>query len=224
MNETEKIRLMFDRIVHKYDFLNRLLSLGQDIYWRKRMAKITLEGKPKLVLDLAAGTADSAKVILKENVKVIGADISFEMLYLGKEKLKDKKNYIATVASGYHLPFRDFVFDVVTCAFGIRNMHKTQEALKEIYRVIKKDGRVVILEFSLPENSFKHLYVLYLKRVVPFMASLFSNRSAYEYLAESIENFYRPREFLRLLEESGFRDTKAYSLSFGCVHLYIGVK
>lgn len=224
MKETREIKSMFDKIVVRYDFLNRLLSFGQDILWRKKMAKEAVNNKTSLVLDLAAGTADSAIAIIKKGVKVIGLDISFEMLKFGKNKINQNNIYSAVVGSGYQIPFKDNTFDSVTCAFGIRNMHDTERALKEIYRVIKNNGRVVILEFSLPEGAFKTPYLFYLKKIVPVVSSIFSSRSAYEYLGSSIEGFYKPKEFIKLLEKCRFQNVKARSLSFGCVYLYVGEK
>lgn len=222
MRETQQIKSMFDRIVRRYDFLNRLLSLGQDILWRKKMAKEAEYDKNQIILDLAVGTGDSAKELSKKGIKVIGVDISFEMLKIAKEKIQ--KNFTPISASAYELPFRDKTFDSVTCAFGIRNMHETEMALKEIHRVIKAKGKIIILEFSLPSGFFRKPYLLYLKKIVPFVASLFSSRSAYEYLASSIEGFYKPEEFKNLLERSGFKNIKSYQLSFGAVYLYVGEK
>jgi demethylmenaquinone methyltransferase/2-methoxy-6-polyprenyl-1,4-benzoquinol methylase len=237
MKETKEIKSMFDKIVRRYDFLNHLLSFGQDILWRKKMANKAVNESTHLVLDLAAGTADSALALIKKGVKVIGVDISFEMLKFGKDKMQSiflrrsskyqinqNKIYLAVAGSGYQIPFKDNIFDAVTCAFGIRNMHDTENALKEIYRVLKKNGRIVILEFSLPKGFFKFPYLFYLKKIVPFVSSIFSNRSAYEYLGSSIEGFYKPEDFTTLLKKCGFKNVTVNSLSFGCVHLYLGEK
>uniref|UniRef100_A0A7C4AIJ1 Demethylmenaquinone methyltransferase n=1 Tax=Thermodesulfovibrio aggregans TaxID=86166 RepID=A0A7C4AIJ1_9BACT len=227
MKETDTIKSMFDRIVRRYDFLNHLLSFGQDILWRRKMAEVTVDKRTKIVLDLATGTADSAIALLKKGVKVVGVDISFEMLKAGSKKIKNKcKNaiFFPFVASGYRLPFKDKSFDAVTCAFGIRNMHETEYAVKEIYRVIKNGGKIVVLEFSLPEGVFRKLYLLYLKKLVPFIASVFSVRSAYEYLGSSIEGFYKPHEFVKLLNDCGFKNIKTIPLSNSCVYIYVGKK
>lgn len=219
MKETKEIKSMFDRIVGRYDLLNHLLSFGQDILWRKKMAQV-VGNNGKLVLDLAAGTGDSARAVLKKGNKVVGVDISFEMLRVAKRKIRN--NFTAISASAYQLPFRDECFDAVTCAFGIRNMHETDKALKEINRVIKKGGKLVILEFSLPEGFLRKPYLIYLKKFVPSIASLFSVRSAYEYLGSSIEGFYKPYDFVKLLQNCGFKNIKALPLSFSCVYLYVG--
>ncbi len=221
-----EIKSMFDKIVKRYDFLNRLLSFWQDILWRKKMASLAtahqLQATNYLILDLATGTGDSAEALIKKGAKVIGADISFEMIRIAKTKIKD--SFVPVCASGYQLSFKDNIFDAVTCAFGIRNMHETELALREIYRVLKKNGKIVILEFSLPEGFFRKPYLFYLKKIIPFVASLFSVRSAYEYLGSSIDGFYKPKEFLDLLESCGFRNATSISLSFGCVHLYVAEK
>lgn len=222
MKETKEIKSMFDKIVRRYDFLNHFLSFGQDILWRKKMADEAVDDKTRVVLDLAAGTGDSSKALIKKGNKVIGVDISVEMLKVATKKLH--KNFILLCASAYQLPFRDQSFDAVTCAFGIRNMHETEKALREIKRVIKKGGKLLILEFSLPRGFFKKPYLVYLKKFTPFIASFFSVRSAYEYLGYSIEGFYKPSDFIKLLQECGFKNVKAISLSFGCVYLYVGEK
>lgn len=223
MKETAYIKTMFDKIVKRYDFLNHLFSFGQDIIWRKKMAKeAIISSENCLVLDLASGTGDSAKELLKRGGKVIAVDISYEMLKVAKKKLKNQ--IFICCASSYQLPFADESFDAVTCAFGIRNMHDTEKALKEIHRVIKREGRVVILEFSLPKRLLKDIYLIYLKKIIPLVSSIFSVRSAYEYLGSSIENFYEPSEFLNLLMSIGFKNIKAIPLSLGSAYIYMGEK
>ncbi|HHW20758.1 MAG TPA: ubiquinone/menaquinone biosynthesis methyltransferase [Thermodesulfovibrio thiophilus] len=235
MKETDEIKLMFDKIARRYDFLNHFLSFGLDFIWRGKMADQVVDNNTHLVLDLASGTGDSAIALLKRGVNVIGLDISFEMLKTGANKIKKKYSrqsqlfnkkisFFPVTGSGYQIPMRDSFVDAVTSAFGIRNMHDTEDALREIYRVIRPEGRVVILEFSLPESFIRKPYLFYLKKIIPVMASMLSVKSAYEYLGKSIEEFYKPSEFVRLLDICGFKNIKAFSLSFGCVYLYIGVK
>lgn len=186
------------------------------------MAREAVKDGAQIVLDLAVGTGDSAKALLKQELKVIGVDISFEMLKIAKRKIQ--KNFTPLSASAYKLPFRDKTFGAVTCAFGIRNMHETELALKEIHRVIRDKGKIIILEFSLPKGFLKKPYLLYLKKIVPLVASFFSSRSAYEYLGSSIEEFFKPEEFSELLQSCGFKNIKSHSLSFGAVYLYVGEK
>lgn len=222
MKETGEIKSMFDKIVQRYDFLNRLFSFWQDIIWRKKMATEAVKDGAQIVLDLAVGTGDSAKELVKKDIKVIGVDISFEMIRVAINKIES--NFVAVSASAYQLPFKEQSFDAVTCAFGIRNMHDTEKALKEINRIIKKGGKIVILEFSLPKGYLKKPYLLYLKKFIPLVASFFSVRSAYEYLGSSIEGFCKPDDFIKLLEHCGFKNIKALPLSFGVVYLYVGEK
>ncbi|GAB4435784.1 MAG: bifunctional demethylmenaquinone methyltransferase/2-methoxy-6-polyprenyl-1,4-benzoquinol methylase UbiE [bacterium] len=219
MKETKTIKEMFDNIVGSYDFLNHTLSFFQDYYWRYQMFRELLPLKEGLVMDLATGTGDSAKGVLKRGCKVLGVDLSFKMLYKTKKKLKGE-NFIPLTASGYELPFKSDTFSAITCAFGIRNMHDTVNALKEIRRVLKKGGKVVFLEFCMPEGVFKHPYRLYLKRIMPLMASLFSRKEAYDYLYHSIENFPKPDEFSDLLMSAGFNGYKRKPLSFGTVYIH----
>lgn len=171
-----------------------------------------------LVLDLATGTGDSAKGALRNGFRVIGVDLSYKMLYKTKKKVFST-NFAAVAASGYQLPFKDESFGAVTCAFGIRNMHETLLALKEINRVIKKGGKAIFLEFTMPEAPFKYVYGLYLKYFMPLIASIFSKKDAYDYLWQSIENFPKPDVFSELLKECGFSASKKKALSLGCVYV-----
>jgi len=213
---------MFDRIVERYDLLNRVLSFGQDVYWRRKMAQFAFSHSKMLILDLATGTGDSAKPLLIKGARVMGVDISFRMLRIAKKKIKGA--FIPLSASAYQLPFRNKFFDAVTCAFGIRNMHDTEQVLKEIHRVIKVGGKIIILEFSLPKGFVRAPYLFYLKKIVPFVSSFLSARYAYEYLGSSIESFYPPEEFITLLKNCGFNKIVSKPLSLGCVYLYSGEK
>ncbi len=219
MKSTSKIKEMFDHIVGRYDFLNHTLSFYQDYYWRYRMTGELMPVKNKLIMDLAAGTGDSSIGIIKRGAEVIGVDISYNMLYRSKKKLAHKK-YTAIQASVYDLPFKDASFDAVCCAFGIRNMHIRDQALREIFRVLKKNGEAVFLEFSMPKGIFKPVYRFYLKYVMTNIASLFSERDAYVYLRESIENFPEPERFSENILNAGFSACEYYPLSFGtvCIH------
>ncbi len=223
MKETATIKSMFDNIVENYDFLNHTLSFFQDYYWRYMMLKEICPARDNLVMDLATGTGDSAKGALKKGYRVTGVDLSYKMLYKTKEKIKEGV-FIPVVASGYELPFRDESFGVITCAFGIRNMHETVMALKEIRRVLKKGGKAVFLEFSMPQNRFKYIYRFYLKYFMPFIASFFSRKEAYDYLFKSIDSFPKPSEFSDMLCEAGFSGCSTRSLSFGTVYLFTAYK
>lgn len=219
MNETTKIRGMFDDIVGSYDFLNHFFSFFQDIYWRKVMADETLPIENGIILDLATGTGDSAQALLERGNSVVGADISFGMLSQARKKIADC-NYAVLSASAYELPFRDSCFDGVTCAFGIRNMHETGFALREIRRVLKSGGKAVFLEFSMPRGLFRIPYTFYLKQVMPAVAGFFSKKEAYRYLNDSIEKFPSPDEFADLIMASGFSGCDRRKLSFGTVFVH----
>jgi demethylmenaquinone methyltransferase/2-methoxy-6-polyprenyl-1,4-benzoquinol methylase len=215
--------MKFDTIVDRYDFLNHLLSAGQDFYWRAVMVKELNPSKGDRVLDLATGTGDSAKAIVEKGVTVAGVDISFNMLLRARQKITDAR-YSVLAGSAYAIPFKSATFDGATCAFGIRNMHETTKALKEIHRVLKKRGRMVFLEFSMPQGVISLPYSLYLGKILPFVAGLFSRRDAYDYLADSIEKFYTPEDFSRLIVKAGFSRCDKMPLSLGCVYLHIAYK
>lgn len=209
----------FDSIHRRYDLLNHVLSFGIDYYWRYRMWSVLDNTKEAIILDLASGTGDSAKGLVRRGCFVVGADLSLEMLRSATKKLRSPK-YHAVACSGYELPFRDNSFDGMVCAFGIRNMHNTEVALKEAYRVLKPHSKAVFLEFSMPEGVISGLYRFYLKRLVPLIASLLSSKEAYEYLAESVEHFPARSPFCRMLTEVGFQSCKYTDMTFGIVTLY----
>lgn len=224
MQESLQIKAMFDNIAGKYDFLNHLLSLGQDFYWRNAMVKALYPlKKNSLICDLATGTGDSAKVIIKKGFHVIGVDLSLKMLKKSKEKLSHL-TFIPLCGSGYELPFKEETFDAITCAFGIRNMHSIDSALKEISRVLKKGGKAIFLEFSSPSNFFRPIYTFYMRYILPNIAGMFSKKDAYEYLWESINNFPAPDKFADLLIRSGFNGVEQTALSFGTVYIHKAFK
>ncbi|MGO9379266.1 MAG: ubiquinone/menaquinone biosynthesis methyltransferase [Dissulfurispiraceae bacterium] len=215
--------MKFDPIVHRYDFLNHLLSIGQDFYWRTVMGNKLQPSKGDLILDLATGTGDSAKAMVGKGVAVVGVDISFNMLVRAKQKIS-KDYYQICSGSGYALPFKAETFNGATCAFGIRNMPETMMALKEVHRVLKRSGKMVFLEFSMPHGCISVPYGFYLGKILPFVAGLFSRRDAYDYLADSIEKFYTPEDFARIIVEAGFSRCEKKSLSLGCVYIHIAYK
>jgi demethylmenaquinone methyltransferase/2-methoxy-6-polyprenyl-1,4-benzoquinol methylase len=223
MKESSRIKQMFDEIVESYDFLNHTLSFFQDYYWRRRMTTELLPFNCGLVMDLATGTGDSALGILKSGSKVVGVDLSFKMLSETKKKIFTA-DFMPATASAYELPFLESTFDAVTCAFGIRNMHETQDALNEIFRIIKKGGVVVFLEFSLPRGFIKIPYSLYLRHIMPNIARMFSKKEAYDYLWESIEKFPTPEKFSEQILNAGFSCCQYTSLSMGCVHIHKAFK
>ena len=215
--------MKFDPIADRYDFLNHLLSLGQDFYWRAVMVKELNPLRGDRMLDLATGTGDSAKAIVERKVTVVGVDISFNMLLRAKKKIPSSHYQICS-GSGYALPFKPETFNGATCAFGIRNMHETTKALKEILRVLKRGGKMVFLEFSMPRGIIRIPYGFYLGKMLPFVAGIFSRRDAYDYLADSIKKFYTPDDFARIIVDAGFSRCEKKSLSMGCVYVHIAYK
>ncbi|MCX7991951.1 MAG: ubiquinone/menaquinone biosynthesis methyltransferase [Proteobacteria bacterium] len=227
MNKLEyspsKIKGMFDDIVDNYDFLNHTLSFFQDYYWRYKMTNELNPVKDKLIMDLAVGTGDSSVGIVRRGGNVIGVDLSYKMLRKTKKKFLNKQ-FKAIQASVYELPFKDQTFDGLCCAFGIRNMHERNRALKEIHRILKKNSFAVFLEFSMPKGIIKPIYTFYLKAIMTNIASLFSKRSAYTYLRKSIEGFPSPERFLDEILSAGFNCGEFYPLSLGTVYIHKAYK
>lgn len=216
-------KMNFNVIAQRYDFLNHLLSLGQDYCWRRVMMRELAPAEDDLILDLATGTGDSARDVVSKGIRVVGIDISLDMLGLARKKISGDL-YSAILGSAYALPVRSETFSGATCAFGIRNMSETTDALREICRVMKKGGRMVFLEFSMPVGMIRRPYNFYLRRVLPFIAGLFSNRDAYIYLGDSIERFHGPDEFAKLILDAGFSRCEMKRLSMGCVFIHKAYK
>lgn len=228
------ISSMFDRIASRYDFLNRFLSGGQDVVWRKKLAKYLPSGRPLLLLDVATGTGDVPIMLMQtKNGKLIehatGVDISEQMLAVGRVKLKskslDQKIKLET-GDATALAFSDKSFDVVSIAFGIRNVISVEDALSEFFRVLKPGGRVLILEFSLPSNAvLRALYLFYFRNILPKIGAVLSgDGQAYRYLNESVESFPYGQKFLDLMAGAGFEKCQFQALTFGVANIYIGDK
>jgi demethylmenaquinone methyltransferase/2-methoxy-6-polyprenyl-1,4-benzoquinol methylase len=221
-----QVRKMFDGIAYRYDFLNHFLSFGIDRSWRKEAIRKLSVYKPETILDVATGTGDFAIAALKISPqKVIGVDISQEMLNIGiakieHSKLTDKINF--ALADVENLPFPDNSFDAATCAFGVRNFENPVKGLTEIHRILKPEGILVVLEFSNPGRfPLKQLYRLYFHTLLPLMGKLISkDKSAYKYLPESVSYFPQGVQFMDILKEAGFSKTSSSLLSFGIVSLY----
>lgn len=226
----EQVATMFNNIAHRYDFLNHLLSLGIHIHWRKKAVRLLKERNPKKILDIATGTADFAIEALSLNPDIVtGVDISEGMLKLGEEKIKNKKleNRIKLMlADSEHLPFEDNSFDAITVGFGVRNFENLENGLKEMHRILKENGTVVILEFSKPTQfPVKQFYSFYFSVICPLIGKIFSkDNSAYTYLPESVNAFPDGSRFLEILHKLGFRETRCHSLSFGIASIYLGRK
>ena len=229
--ELDFVKGMFDRIAPKYDFLNRLLSMRQDMVWRTQMVKAAALQKDSTVLDVACGTCDVALEIssqLKGQSQIFGLDFSFEMLKLGKRKLikKNKKNITLLNADALNLPFKYPVFDAVLIAFGIRNIMDRQGAVMEFFNVLKSGGRLAVLELTTPEKGiFRSFYLLYFQKILPLIGSFFSkDDDAYTYLPDSVLKFPSPGEFSKLMKETGFKNIKFKQMTFGIVTLFVGTK
>jgi demethylmenaquinone methyltransferase/2-methoxy-6-polyprenyl-1,4-benzoquinol methylase len=224
------IREMFESIAPRYDFLNRLLSLGIDRRWRSfavRQLQIPEGGR---VLDMATGTGDVALEIASrtpESVRIVGEDFTQGMLAIAKEKIAAspfRSRIFLVNAPCEAMSHPDRTFDGVTIAFGIRNVVDRLAGLREMYRVLKPGGRAVILEFSNPRSRlFKALYHFYFRRVLPFLGGLFSQRSAYRYLPDSVLEFPDQEAFKSLMEAAGFSDLRHFDLTFGVATVYVGV-
>ena len=226
----QQVAEMFDSISGKYDFLNHFLSLGIDIRWRKKAVKMLRDIQPKQILDIATGTGDFAIESLKLNPeKVIGVDISEGMLNVGRNKMK-KRGYsnIIDMQSGdsENLHFEDNTFDAVIVAFGVRNFENLEKGLSEMNRVLRPGGRAIILEFSKPTVfPFKQLYNFYFRWILPKIGKIVSKEiAAYTYLPESVKEFPYGNDFLKILGETGYKNTKCKPLTLGISSIYVGEK
>jgi demethylmenaquinone methyltransferase / 2-methoxy-6-polyprenyl-1,4-benzoquinol methylase len=222
--EPERVRKMFGSIARRYDLANHVLSCGADFYWRKRAAEIVAGWRPNSIMDLATGTGDLALAMQRRmpNAEILGADFSEEMLAIAKRKGVGR---IMTV-DAMKLPFVDGSFDCVTIAFGLRNLPDWKVALGEMRRVIKPGGHLLILEFSLPQLPILRTgYRFYLHRCLPVVGSfLTKQKSAYNYLGDSIEQFPSGDVMVRLMESTGFSNAVAEPLTGGIVTIYTGEK
>ncbi|NVN95577.1 MAG: bifunctional demethylmenaquinone methyltransferase/2-methoxy-6-polyprenyl-1,4-benzoquinol methylase UbiE [Bacteroidetes bacterium] len=221
---------MFNSIANRYDFLNHFLSMNIDYLWRKKVISILKPYHPESILDVATGTADLAiqATTLKPN-QIIGIDISEEMLKIGQEKIvdKNKDSIIQLVnADAENIPFENDCFDACMVAFGVRNFEDLKQGLTEMHRVLKPNGKVVILEFSKPTQfPIKQLYGFYFKRILPFVGKLVSkNNNAYMYLPDSVSKFPERENFIILLKEIGFKELQVNLLTFGIASIYSGTK
>lgn len=229
-SKKEQVAQMFDNISPKYDFLNHTLSLGIDNLWRKKAIKLLKEDQPKLILDIATGTGDFAIAALKLNPeKVIGVDISPGMLEVGKNKMVKKglsEKIEMKLGDSEGLDFEENKFDAVIVAFGVRNFEHLEEGLADMYRVLKENGKVVILEFSQPRMfPMKQIYNFYFRWILPKIGRLISkDSSAYTYLPESVKAFPDGQDFTAILKKIGFKTTTCKPLTFGISSIYTGIK
>jgi len=231
LSKKEQVADMFDNIAYRYDFLNRFLSAGVDIWWRKKAIRQLKKLNPKQILDVATGTADVAIMTtsLLDPDKITGIDISDGMLEIGRAKIKKQglENTIELInGDSEAIIFPDDSFDAVTVAFGVRNFEHLEKGLSEIKRVLKPGGKLVVLEFSQPKAPVvTQLYNVYMKLVAPNVGKLFSkNRNAYKYLDESIKKFPEGKNFTLILDNLGYTNTYCKPLSLGICSIYCGEK
>jgi demethylmenaquinone methyltransferase/2-methoxy-6-polyprenyl-1,4-benzoquinol methylase len=230
-SKKEQMAEMFDRIAGRYDVMNRVLSAGIDINWRKKAILQLKKDRPKQILDVATGTGDMAIISYKllKPEKITGIDISEQMLNLGRKKVeKEGLNSVIELQKGDSetINFADNSFDAVTVAFGVRNFEDLEKGLKEMLRVLRPGGKLIVLEFSRPRiKIFRSLYNLYMSIVAPQVARWFSqNKKAYQYLNQSARLFPERQKFVDILDRMGYSNTSFKPLSAGICCIYIGEK
>lgn len=230
LSKKEQVTKMFDTISGDYDGLNRVISFGIDVKWRKNVVNLVKEQQAKTVLDIATGTGDLAIAMANTDAeKIVGLDISSGMLEVGKQKinakgLSDKIEMV--LGDSENLPFEDNTFDAITVAFGVRNFENLKNGLKDILRVLKPGGIFVILETSVPTKApFKQGYKLYTKHILPLIGRTFSkDRSAYKYLSDSASVFPYGEALNNILREIGFINVEDKPQTFGVATIYTASK
>ncbi len=230
--EPGQVGKMFDRISGSYDRLNRVISLGGDLRWR-RMASEEIAGiRTRRILDVCSGTADMA-IVLSKTIEghpfIDGVDISADALAYGEMKVKKaglERNIRLRKADAESLPFDDSVFDAITIAFGLRNLKDRDRALREFLRVLRPGGRLVCLEFSHPRNrALNRLFITYMRHFVPVIARMFgADKSAYKYLAETVAAFPNAADLSRMMRDSGFQNTRYKQMFLGSVAIHAADK
>ncbi len=217
---------MFDVISFQYDLMNRIISGGNDIRWRKNVVAILMDERPKKILDVATGTGDLALALLKTKAEeIVGIDISKGMLDLGKEKVKNQQQHKTIkmeIGDSENIIYDDNYFDAVTVAFGVRNFENLDQGLSEILRVLKPGGDLVILETAVPKSVIiRNFYYLYTRFIMPSLGKLFSkDRSAYRYLSESAAAFPFGKAFNNILAKNGFIEIEDIPQTLGVASIY----
>ena len=230
LSKKGQVEKMFNNISKEYDILNRVISFGIDVSWRKKIVKILKSKNPSTILDVATGTGDLAIAMVKTNAqKIIGLDISKGMLDVGIEKIKDRNlnNTIEMViGDSENLKYENDFFDAVTVSFGVRNFESLDSGLSEIFRVLKPNGSLVILETSNPTKfPFKQFYRFYSKFILPSIGKIFSkDKVAYKYLSESSAEFPYGEKFNNILKKIGFTNVVDFPQTFGVATIYVASK
>ncbi len=225
------VKAMFETIAPSYDFQNSFLSLGRDIYWRRTLAEVLQPEPGSVILDVAVGTAETALAITKRHpqVNVVGVDFSPAMLAVGKKKIDDSYSDVPVTlmaGDGRELPVQSGSVDAVTISFGIRNVEERELVLREFNRVLRPGGRLLIMEFSYPDNPLLYrMYRFYFDHILPPLGNLLSRTDyAYSYLADSVNDFPDDSGFLSEIGRAGFTDLKIKKLTFGIAKIFQGRK
>ncbi len=231
LEHARAVREMFSGIAKRYDFLNHFLSVNTDKRWRRLVSKKlkdVLDRQDALVLDVACGTGDlSVELQTAGKAKVVGTDFCRPMLEIAFDKNGKNQTSISYIeADGMNLSFADTTFDAVTIAFGLRNFSNWQDGLVELHRILKKGGKLAILEFSTPVvPGFKQIFNLYFTQILPRIGGAVSgSRGAYEYLPDSVQRFPDQKGLAKMMEETGFSDVEYKNLTGGIAALHIGTK
>lgn len=230
MAKKEVVKEIFNDIAPKYDLLNHFLSLNIDKIWRKKAMKCISEEEKGMLLDVACGTGDFSIAACRAGVrKVTGIDISENMVEVGRKKISGmglQERIVLQSGDSERMDFPDNHFDIVTVAFGVRNFEHLELGLKEMQRVLKPGGKVIILEFSMPERfPMKQLYTFYFRYILPVVGGIISgNKGAYSYLPESVMKFPQGSVFLNIMKTCGFSSSTQRRLSFGIASIYVGKK
>ena len=229
-SKKKQVEKMFDSISFEYDKLNRLISAGNDVKWRKTIYKIAERLNPIDILDIATGTADIALELSKiEGSKITGLDISEKMLDVGRQKVTERnlENKVSLV-SGHaeNLNFSKSTFDLISIGFGVRNFQNLEKGLLESFRVLREGGTLIILETSVPQNRLvKLFYLLFSRTFIPLVGSLFSkDKKAYKYLQKSAEEFPSGENFSQILKSCGFKNVQIMPLMLGASSIYVAKK
>lgn len=226
------VQQMFDQIASRYDLMNHLLSAGIDRWWWWRTARTLrsiLADPNAAILDLCCGTGDMTQALAKRRpstlstAPLLAVDFSHNMLSLGMHKIH-RKNILLVEADALHLPLPSLSFDLISSAFGFRNLASYEDGLTELYRVLKPGGQIAILDCNQPGGLVGVLYNLYFQRILPRIGALLSNASAYRYLPSSVERFPRPPRMLQMIHAAGFRQATWTSYTFGVAGLYRATK